>query len=92
MPSNSMLATLEKLIRKNVVMHFASKPNEEKTLQNVEEFAQKQLDFFMEGMVKQSPELGQSWKNGHPFLAKAAINKENLSFEIIIVEKEPGKW
>jgi hypothetical protein len=91
-PSNSMLATLEKLIRKNVVMHFASKPNEEKTVNNVEAFAQKQLDFFMEGMVKQSPELGRSWRNGHPFLAKAAINKETLSFEIQIVEKESGKW
>ena len=89
--SNSALALIEKLIRKNVVMHFANKPNEEKTLVNVEEFAQKQLDFFMDGMAKQSPDLFRAWKRGHPFMAKAAINKETLSFEIMIVEKEAGK-
>jgi hypothetical protein len=91
-PSNSMFALIEKLIRKNVVMHFASMPNEEKTVDNVEAFAQKQLDYFIDGMKKQSPELMKTWKNGHPFLAKAAINKETLSFEIQVVEKEPGKY
>lgn len=87
-----MFALIEKLIRKNVVMHFAEKPNEEKTVDNVEAFAQKQLDFFIEGMKKQSPELMKTWKSGHPFLAKAAINKETLSFEIQVVEKEAGKY
>jgi hypothetical protein len=91
-PSNSMLATLEKLIRKNVVMHFANQPNEAKTLENVEAFAQKQLDFFINGMAKQSPELARAWKNRHPFLAKAAIHRETMGFEIKIVEKEPGKF
>lgn len=90
--NNSMLAVIEKLIRKNVVMHFANKPNQEKTLLNVEEFAQKQLDFFMDGMAKQSPELTKTWKSGHPFLAKAAINTETMSFEIKIIDKEPGKY
>jgi len=92
MPPNSMIATLEKLIRKNVVMHFANQPNGEKTVERVEAFAQKQLDFFMDGMAKQSPDLAKNWKNGHPFMAKAAINKETMSFEIVIVEKEPGKF
>jgi hypothetical protein len=91
-PTNSMLATLEKLIRKNVIMYFANQPNEEKTLEKVEAFAQKQLDFFMDGMAKQSPDLAKDWKNGHPFLAKTAINRETMAFEIMIVEKEAGKW
>jgi hypothetical protein len=32
------------------------------------------------------------WRRGHPFLAKAAIHKETLAFEIKIIEKEPGKY
>ncbi len=91
-PTKGMLAQLEKLIRKNVIMHFASKPKEEKTLEKVETFANKQLDFFLDGMMKQSPDLTRAWKKGHPFTAKAAINRETLDFEIQIVEREPGKF
>jgi hypothetical protein len=89
---NSMLTTLEKLIRKNVVLYFANRPAEDKTVEKVEAFAQKQLDFFINGMIKQSPDLQKAWKNGQPFMAKAAIHRETLSFEIQIVEKEPGKF
>jgi hypothetical protein len=89
---NSMLTTLEKLIRKNVVLYFANRPAEEKTVEKVEAFAQKQLDFFINGMIKQSPDLQKAWKNSNPFMAKAAIHRETLGFEIQIVEKEPGKF
>ena len=91
-PSNSMLGEIEKLIRKNVIMHFANKPNEEKTLAKVEAFAQKQLDFFIDGMMKQSPEVFRAWRGKNPFIAKAAINKETLEFAIQIIEKEAGKY
>jgi len=90
--SNSMITNLEKVIRKNVVMYFARKPDTEKTLANVEVFAKKQLDFFIAEMMKTDATLQRNWKNGHPFVAKAAINKETMDFEIKIVEKEPGKW
>jgi hypothetical protein len=63
-----------------------------KTLEKVETFAQKQLNMFLEGMMKESPDLKRNWKNGHPFVAKAAINRETLGFEIQIIEKEPGKF
>jgi hypothetical protein len=87
-----MLKTLEKLIRKNVVMHFANQPKEATTLANVEAFAQTQLDFFIEGMKKQSPELTKEWKDRNPFVAKAAIHRETMGFEIQIVEREAGKF
>ena len=87
---NSMIATLEKLIRGNVVKHFAALPDKEKTVQKVEAFAQEQLDFFVKGMREKSPDLQKAWR-GNPFLAKAAIHTETLSFEIKIVEREPGK-
>lgn len=90
--SKGMLTEIEKLIRKNVIMHFANKPNEEKTLEKVEAFAQKQLEFFIEGMMKQSPDAFRALRGKNPFVAKAAINKETLSFEIQIIEKEPGKY
>jgi hypothetical protein len=88
----SMFTHIEKLIRQNVIRHFANQPNEAKTVDKVEAFAQKQLDFFVDGLKKQSPDLARTWKNGHPFLAKAAINTKTLAFEIQIVEKEPGKF
>ena len=92
MPESSMLTQLEKLIRQNVIRYFANQPSQEKTLEKVEVFAQKQLNLFLDGMMKESPDLKRSWKNGHPFVAKAAINAKTLDFEIQIVEKEPGKW
>jgi hypothetical protein len=88
----SMFTQIQLLIRQNVVRHFANMPNSEKTVDKVEAFAQKQLDFFVEGLKKQSPDLAKIWKNNHPFLAKAAINTKTLTFEIQIVEKEPGKF
>jgi len=92
MADNSMLKTLEKLIRKNVVMHFANQPKEATTLEKVEAFAQTQLDFFIEGMKKQSPELTKLWKDDNPFVARAAIHRETMGFEIQIVEREAGKF
>jgi hypothetical protein len=86
------LGEIEQLIRKNVILNFASQPPAEKTLEKVEAFAQKQLDFFIDGMMKQSPEVFRAWRGKNPFVAKAAIHKETLSFEIQLVEKEPGKW
>ena len=90
--SQGMLTEIEKLIRKNVIMHFANKPAEEKTLEKVEAFAQKQLDFFIDGMMKQSPDAFRALRGKNPFLAKAAIDTKTLSFAIQIVEKEPGKY
>ena len=87
-----MLGEIEKLIRKNVIMHFANKPAPEKTLEKVEAFAQKQLDFFIDGMMKQSPDVFRALHGKNPFVARAAINKETLEFAIQIVEKEPGKY
>ena len=92
MADKGMLTEIEKLIRKNVIMYFAGQPNSEKTVDKVEAFAQKQLEYFIDGMMKQSPDLFRAWRGKNPFLAKAAINKESLSFEIQIVEKEPGKF
>ncbi len=90
--SKGMITEIEKLIRKNVILHFASKSSEEKTLEKVEAFAQKQLDFFIDGIMKQSPDVFRAWRGKNPYVAKAAINKETLEFAIQIVEKEPGKY
>ncbi len=92
MADKSMFTQIQLLIRQNVVRYFANMPPSEKTVDKVEAFAQKQLDFFIDGLKKQSPDLAKTWKNGHPFLAKAAINTQTFTFEIQIVEKEPGKF
>ena len=83
--SNSMLSTLEKLIRKNVVLYFANRPAEDKTLEKVEAFAQKQLDFFINGMMKQTPDLMKAWRKGFrvaslPVAARVADGRSTSHF------------
>ena len=85
-PVNQILPEIEKLICKNVIRYFSNQPDKLKTLPHVETFAQKQLDFFIQGLMQQSPNLMKLWKKGHPFIAKAAINHKTLDFEIKIIE------
>ncbi|MGH7739133.1 MAG: hypothetical protein ACREL1_03200 [bacterium] len=88
-----MLSQLEQIITTNTVKYLGDKPAKEKTVENVERVAQKQLDYFIDGMIRQDEKLWQKWKGGHPFKAKAAINKVTMEFKIQIEEsKQENKW
>ena len=91
-PTNPLIGQMEGIITQNVVKYFASLPPEQKTVEKVEYYAQKQLNILMDGIMKESLDLRKKWKSGHPFKAKAAIDKESLSFRIQIIESEAGKY
>jgi hypothetical protein len=91
--SSAMMFQLEKNIQQNAVKHFGPLPPKDKTVEKVEAFAQRQLDIFIEALIRESPEMWKKWKGGHPFTAKAVINRATLEFGIKIVEPgEKGKW
>ena len=88
-----MMLQMEMNIQQNTVKHFGPLPAKDKTIEKVEAFAQRQLDIFIEALIRESPEMWQKWKGGHPFKAKAVINRATLAFGIKIIEpEEKGKW
>jgi hypothetical protein len=58
---------LQKLLQDNVNRYFGPLKPAEKTPDKVQAFAQNQLDFFINGIVRESPELRLKWVKGHPY-------------------------
>jgi len=90
--TNAVVQQLQKLIQENVNRHFGPLKPADRTAEKVQAFAQKQLDFFIAGLAKESPELRVKWAKSHPFIIQMTVNKEFGSFEVKIEEKEPGKY
>ena len=85
LPPN-VLAQLQKLLQDNVRKYFDPLKPAEKTPDKVKAFAQNQLDFFLNGIAKESPELRKKWANGHPYHAHLRLNPASRSFEVEIIE------
>ena len=79
---------LRKLVQDNVNKYFGPLKPAEKTPDKVKFFAQKQLDFFINGIVKEMPELRMKWMNGHPYHVHIRIMPNSTLFEIEITEDE----
>lgn len=81
-----VLQQLQKLVQDNVNKYFGPLKPAEKTPDKVKFFAQKQLDFFINGIVKEAPELRAQWTNGHPYHVHLRMTSEANKFEIEITE------
>jgi hypothetical protein len=79
---------LQKLVQENVNKYFGPLKPAEKTPDKVKFFAQKQLDFFINGLVKGMPELRMKWMNGHPYHVHLRMSNAANKFEIEITEDE----
>ena len=79
---------LQELVQDNVNKYFGPMKPAEKTPDKVKFFAQKQLDFFITGIVKEMPELRMKWINGHPYHAHLRMSSTANKFEIEISEDE----
>jgi len=79
---------LRKLVQDNVNKYFGPLKPAEKTPDKVKFFAQKQLDFFINGIVKEMPDLRMQWMNGHPYHVHIRIMPNSTLFEIEITEDE----
>lgn len=79
---------LQKLVQDNVDKYFTPLKPAEKTPDKVKFFAQKQLDFFINGIVKEMPELRVKWANGHPYHVHLRMTPVANKFEIEISSDE----
>lgn len=84
MINDALIQQLQKVLQMNVNMEFRSKSETEKTPDKVKAFAQKQLDFFITGIAKESPELQKLWAKGHPFHATLRFNAMTRFYDILI--------
>ncbi|HEY5037584.1 MAG TPA: hypothetical protein VIJ93_00770 [bacterium] len=82
---------LKKLVQDNVNKYFGPVKPAEKTPDKVKFFAQKQLDFFINGIAKESPDLRKLWVKGHPYHVHLRMTSEANKFEIEITEDD-GKF
>ncbi len=84
----AVLQQIQKLVNENVNKYFAPLKPAEKTPEKVKFFAQKQLDFFLNGLARQSMELQKEWAKGHPYHARLRIKPDSKTFEIDVIEDD----
>jgi len=82
--NDALIQQLQKVLQSNVNAHFRPLADIEKTPDKVKFFAQKQLDFFITGLVKESPELQKLWAKGHPYHATLRFNAATRFYDILI--------
>jgi hypothetical protein len=80
------LEQIKKLVNENVNKYFGPLKPGEKTPDKVKFFAQKQLDFFLNGLARQSMELQAEWAKGHPYHVHLRMSSTANKFEIEITE------
>jgi hypothetical protein len=80
----AVIQQLQKVLQANVLNHFKTATDAEKTPDKVKAYAQKQLDFFITGLAKESPELQRLWAKGHPYHATLRFNAMTRFYDVLI--------
>jgi hypothetical protein len=86
--NEAVLQQLQKLLQNNVNTYFRTANEREKTPDKVKIFAQKQLDFFVTGLAKESPELQKLWVKGHPYHATLRLNASTRFYDVQITTED----
>jgi len=60
-------------------------------MEAAKEYAQKLLDTYMKGIIKESPELQKQWVLGHPFLIHVKLSVKTRHYEVVITTKDNPK-
>jgi hypothetical protein len=81
----AVIQQLQKVLQNNVSAHFKTAADLEKTPDKVKAYAQKQLDFFVTNLAKESPELQKLWAKGHPYHASLRFNAMTRFYDVLIV-------
>ena len=84
MINDALIQQLQKVLQTNVATHFKAAADREKTPDKVKAYAQKQLDFFLTGLAKESPELQKLWAKGHPYHATLRFNAMTRFYDVLI--------
>ena len=83
-----VLKQLQTLIQDNVNRYFGPLKPAEKTPDKVSAYAQKQLDFFITGLAKESREFQMKWAKGHPYYTRMRIDPASQRIQIEIIEDD----
>jgi hypothetical protein len=82
--NDTLIQQLQKVLQNNLNTYFRTATDAEKTPDKVKTFAQKQLDFFITGLAKESPELQKLWAKGHPYHATLRFNATTRFYDVLI--------
>jgi hypothetical protein len=90
-PNLKIISQLRAILQASVDKHFGFQRPNNRSLEAAQEHAQKLLDQYIAGLMKESPELKKQWALGHPFLVLCKVSLETRSYQIIITTKDNPK-
>ena len=83
-----ILIQLKAVIQKDVTDHFGHGRPTLKGVEDVRKYAQDRLDQYIKELQKQSKELQETWKLGHPFVITSRISLDTHTYAIDITTKD----
>lgn len=86
-----IIIKLKTVIQKDVTDHFGHSRPTQRGLMEVRKYAQERLDQYIKEMMKESEELEEQWRFGHPLIIYAHISLRTRSYEVEITTRENPK-
>ncbi len=86
-----IISQLTRILQASVDKHFGHMRPNNRSLDAARDHAQKLLDQYIDGLMKESPELKKQWALGHPFLVLCTVSLETRSYKISITTKDNPK-
>jgi len=89
--SLKIMIQLKAILQKDVTDHFGRGRPTLKGVEDVRQYAQDRLDQYIRELQKQSKELQEVWKMGHPFVITSRISLDTHTYAIDITAKDGPK-
>ena len=86
-----IIIKLRTVIQKDVDDHFGHGRPTQKGVEVVRKYAQERLDQYIEEMKKESEELNEEWKFGHPLLIYCHISLKTRTYAVEITTRDNPK-
>jgi hypothetical protein len=86
-----IIIKLKTVIQKDVTDHFGHGRPTDRGLAEVRKYAQERLDQYVKELMKESPELEEKWRFGHPLIIYAHISLKTRSYAIEITTPDNPK-
>ena len=90
-PNLRIVSQLTRILQQSVDKHFGFMRPNNRSLEAAREHAQKLLDQYIDGLMKESPDLKKQWALGHPFLVLCRVSLETRSYQVSITTKDNPK-
>jgi|SRR5579859_4088356 len=86
-----IIIKLKVVLQKDVNDHFGHGRPTQKGIEVVRKYAQERLDQYIDEMMKESDELKERWKFGHPLIIYCHISLKTHTYAIEITTKDNPK-